>query len=30
MVNETEEEVLVFVYGAPPEQPGADVIDSAV
>jgi mannose-6-phosphate isomerase-like protein (cupin superfamily) len=30
MVNETEEEVLVFVYGAPPERAGADVIDSAV
>ena len=30
MVNETDEEVLVFVYGAPPERAGADVIDSAV
>lgn len=30
MVNETDEEVLVFVYGAPPERTGADVIDSAV
>jgi quercetin dioxygenase-like cupin family protein len=30
MVNETDEELLVFVYGAPPEQAGADVIDSAV
>lgn len=30
MVNETEEEVIVFVYGAPPERAGADVIDSAV
>ena len=30
MVNESDEEVLVFVYGAPPELAGADVIDSAV
>ena len=30
MVNETDEEILVFVYGAPPERTGADVIDSAV
>jgi quercetin dioxygenase-like cupin family protein len=30
MVNETDQEVLVFVYGAPPERAGADVIDSAV
>lgn len=30
MVNETGEEILVFVYGAPPERAGADVIDSAV
>jgi quercetin dioxygenase-like cupin family protein len=30
MVNETDEDVLVFVYGAPPAQAGADVIDSAV
>jgi mannose-6-phosphate isomerase-like protein (cupin superfamily) len=30
MVNETDGELLVFVYGAPPEQAGADVIDSAV
>jgi uncharacterized cupin superfamily protein len=30
MVNETDEDVLVFVYGAPPERAGADVIDSAV
>jgi mannose-6-phosphate isomerase-like protein (cupin superfamily) len=30
MANETNEEVLVFVYGAPPERSGADVIDSAV
>jgi len=30
MANETDEDVLVFVYGAPPERAGADVIDSAV
>jgi quercetin dioxygenase-like cupin family protein len=30
MVNETDEEILVFVYGAPPERTGADVIDSAI
>lgn len=30
MVNETDDEVVVFVYGAPPERAGADVIDSAV
>ena len=30
MFNETDEEILVFVYGAPPERTGADVIDSAV
>jgi quercetin dioxygenase-like cupin family protein len=30
MANETDEEILVFVYGAPPERSGADVIDSAV
>jgi quercetin dioxygenase-like cupin family protein len=30
MANETDEELLVFVYGAPPERTGADVIDSAV
>ena len=30
MTNETEEEILVFVFGAPPERSGADVIDSAV
>lgn len=30
MVNETDGDVLVFVYGAPPERAGADVIDSAV
>ena len=27
MVNETDEEILVFVYGAPPKEAGADVID---
>jgi quercetin dioxygenase-like cupin family protein len=30
MVNETNDELLVFVYGAPPEQTGADLLDSAV
>lgn len=30
MVNETDEDVLVFVYGAPPESGGADLLDSAV
>jgi len=30
MANESDEDVLVFVYGAPPERAGADVIDSAV
>ena len=30
MVNESDEELLVFVYGAPPERAAADVIDSAV
>lgn len=30
MVNETDVEILVFVYGAPAERAGADVIDSAV
>ena len=30
MVNETAEEVLVFVCGAPPERAGADQLDSAV
>jgi len=30
MVNEGDEELLVFVCGAPPERTGADVIDSAV
>ncbi len=30
MVNETEDELLVFVCGAPPERTGADLLDSAV
>lgn len=30
MANETDGDLLVFVYGAPPERTGADVIDSAV
>ena len=30
MVNETDEEIFVFIYGAPPERTGADVIESAV
>jgi quercetin dioxygenase-like cupin family protein len=30
MANETDEEILVFVCGAPPERAGADVIESAV
>jgi hypothetical protein len=30
MVNETDDDVLVFVYGAPPESGGADLLDSAV
>jgi quercetin dioxygenase-like cupin family protein len=30
MVNEADDELLVFVYGAPPERAGADVLDSAV
>lgn len=30
MVNETGEDVLVLVYGAPPERAGADMFDSAV
>jgi hypothetical protein len=29
-VNGSGEELVVFVYGAPPERTGADVIDSAV
>jgi len=30
MVNETDEEIFVFAYGAPAERAGADVIESAV
>lgn len=30
MANESNEELVVFVCGAPPERAGADVIDSAV
>jgi quercetin dioxygenase-like cupin family protein len=30
IVNETDEEVLVFVYGAPAERAGADIFESAV
>ena len=30
MANETDVEILVFVYGSPPERSGADVIESAV
>jgi hypothetical protein len=30
MVNESGEELFVFVYGAPAERAGADVIESAV
>jgi uncharacterized cupin superfamily protein len=30
MVNESDEDVFVFVYGAPAERAGADVIESAV
>jgi quercetin dioxygenase-like cupin family protein len=30
MVNEADEELLVFVCGAPPERAGADVLESAV
>jgi quercetin dioxygenase-like cupin family protein len=29
MANETDDEILVFVYGAPPERSGAEIIDSA-
>jgi quercetin dioxygenase-like cupin family protein len=28
--NESEEELLVFVYGAPPDQERAEILDSAV
>jgi mannose-6-phosphate isomerase-like protein (cupin superfamily) len=27
MRNETDDEVVVFVYGAPPEQAGSDILD---
>jgi len=30
MVNETEEDILVLVYGALPQREGADQLDSAV
>jgi quercetin dioxygenase-like cupin family protein len=30
IVNDSDEEVVVFVYGAPPERAGADIYDSAV
>jgi hypothetical protein len=30
IVNETDEEILVFIYGAPPQRGPADVIKSAV
>lgn len=30
MANEADDELLVFVYGAPPERSGAEVIDSAI
>jgi quercetin dioxygenase-like cupin family protein len=30
IVNETDEDILVFVYGAPPQRGPADVIESAV
>ncbi|HJU37872.1 MAG TPA: cupin domain-containing protein [Gaiellaceae bacterium] len=30
IVNETDEELLVFVCGAPPERTGADIFESAV
>ena len=30
MVNEADQEILVFVYGAPAKRAGADVIESAV
>jgi quercetin dioxygenase-like cupin family protein len=30
MVNETDDELLVLVYGAPPEQRGAEILESAV
>jgi quercetin dioxygenase-like cupin family protein len=30
MANETDEELLVLVYGAPPERAGAELLESAV
>jgi quercetin dioxygenase-like cupin family protein len=30
IVNHSDEEAVVFVYGAPPERAGADIYDSAV
>jgi hypothetical protein len=30
MVNESDEQLTVFVYGAPPQRGPADVLDSAV
>jgi quercetin dioxygenase-like cupin family protein len=30
IVNDSDEEVIAFVYGAPPERAGADIFDSAV
>jgi quercetin dioxygenase-like cupin family protein len=30
IVNETDEDILVLVYGAPPERGPADLLDSAV
>jgi uncharacterized cupin superfamily protein len=30
IVNDSDEDVVVFVYGAPPERTGAEIFDSAV
>lgn len=30
MVNETDEDILVLVYGAPPQRGPADILDTAV
>jgi hypothetical protein len=30
IVNETDEELIVFVCGAPPERAGAEMFDNAV
>jgi quercetin dioxygenase-like cupin family protein len=30
IVNDSDEEIVVFVYGAPPERAGADIYDSVV